>query len=295
LGGGHSYVTDRGRGQRNILRGSTQVQETEYLTDAFRREAVAFIDRYKGESFFLYVPFNAVHAPMQGAENYLKRFDLIKENKRRTFAAMLAALDDAVGAIRSKVSECGLEEKTLIAFISDNGGPTAQTSSNNGPLRGFKGQVFEGGVRVPFMIAWPGKLPGGQTYEQPVIALDVHPTFLSAAGIAIPPEEKLDGVNLLPFLLGEKSGSPHQRLFWRFGAQKAVRQGDWKLIVGEGPAAGRRAVSGEMLFDLSKDLGEKTNLAQQKPEKLKELRMVLAEWEKELVAPKWRRGQGESD
>src|SRR5262249_4118242 len=151
-------------------------------------------------------------------------------------AGMQSAMDDAVGNVLAKVRELGQEENTLIFFFSDNGGPTRATTSNNGPLRGFKAQTWEGGIRVPFMVQWKGHVPAGKTDDRPVIQLDIHPTALAAAGVAIKPEWKLEGVNLLPYVTGEQSGAPHEALYWRFGPQVAIRKGDWKLVKGVGSA-----------------------------------------------------------
>jgi len=142
---------------------------------------------------------------------------------------MLSALDDAVGRVMEKVRELGQEEDTLVMFYRDNGGPTAETSSRNDPLRGYKGQIYEGGIRVPFVMKWKGTIPAAMTYTQPVMGFDCHATALVAAGVT--PEEKLDSVNLLPHLLGETTAAPHEFLCWRAGAQRAIRLGDWKLAL----------------------------------------------------------------
>ncbi len=161
--------------------------------------------------------------------NTVARFPGIEDQKRQTFAGMLSAMDDAVGAVLAQLHDLGLEEKTLVFFISDNGGPTPQTTSRNDPLRGTKATTWEGGIRIPFMIQWKGHVPPGKVDERPVISLDIHPTALAAAGVGLPTEKKLDGVNLLPFLEGSSAALPHEFLFWRFGAQMAVRKGDWKI------------------------------------------------------------------
>jgi arylsulfatase A-like enzyme len=273
LGGAHAYLP--GTKGASILRGSTPVVEKEYLTDAFAREAVAFIDQHKAEPFFLYLPFNAVHNPLQAPEKYLSRFPGINDQKRRTFAAMTAGMDDAVGRVTGKLDELKLTAQTLVVFISDNGGPTQATSSGNGPLRGFKGQMWEGGIRIPFMMQWPGRLPAGKVYDQPVIGLDVHPTIVAAAGAAVSPEWKLDGVNLLPFLTGGADGRPHETLYWRMGEKHAIRDGDWKVTVEPGTPAG--------LFNLAKDAGEKTDLSSTHPEKLEELVAKYDAWSAQMA------------
>src|SRR4029450_7490327 len=167
-----------------------------YTPDAYDERAVDWLEHHKDRPFLLYFPFNAQHAPLQATEKYLKRFPNIADEKRHTFAAMMSAMDDAVGRVLAKIRELGQEENTLIFFFSDNGGPAAQTTSGNGPCRGFKATTWEGGVRIPFCAQWKGKIPAGQTYENPIIQLDILPTAIVAAGGQVDPAWKLDGVNL---------------------------------------------------------------------------------------------------
>ena len=297
LGGSHTYLR-AGTGLNAIMRGREPVPEKEYLTDAIAREGVTFIERHKDKPFFLYWAFNAVHGPMEATEKYLQRFPDIKDPKRRTYAAMLAALDDGVGRGLDKLRELGLEENTLVVFHSDNGGPESVNASDNGPLNGVKGTAWEGGIRVPFLVQWKGRLPAGTVYEQPVICLDVLPTALAAAGVKASGGAKLDGVDLLPYFRGEKEEPPHAALYWRFGGQMAVRVGDWKLAkpadgmgrAGGGGAASRRekaTTEGAKLFNLKDDVGEQTDLAAKHPEKAKELAAVWQKWNAELIDPKW--------
>lgn len=294
LGGAHDYLDAVGDKHNPILSGTTPVDTIDYTTDAFGREAVAFIEKHKNQPWFVYLPFNAVHAPLEATEKYLSRFTHIEERKRHTFAAMLSAMDDAVGAVLGKIRELRIEEDTLIFFISDNGGPTASTTSGNGPLRGFKSQTWEGGIRVAWIVQWKGHLPAGKVDGRPVIQLDILPTALAAAGVEIQPEWKLDGVNLLPYLTGKNTGPPHTALYWRFGQQIALRMGDWKLVKGVGSKTvegverrGKASVEGAELYNLAKDIGEKENLAEKEPAKLKELAEVWTKWNAELVDPKW--------
>jgi arylsulfatase A-like enzyme len=250
-----------------------------YTTDAYGKRAAEWLGKQGDKPWFLYVPFNAQHAPLQATDEYLARFDDIKDEKRRTFAAMMSAMDDAVGKILDKIREMGQEEKTLIFFLSDNGGPTRQTTSRNDPLRGFKASTWEGGIRVPFCAKWKGRLPAGKTYDHPIIQLDILPTALAAAGAPADAEAKLDGVNLLPYLTGENDERPHETLYWRFGNQWAIRHGDWKLVV-----AGRSDPAGE-LYNLAEDKSESKNLAADMPEKVRELKTLYDKWNAEQAEP----------
>ena len=292
LGGAHSYVDAKGDPHNLIYRGTTPVDEQAYLTEAFGREAAAFIEQHARRPWFVYLPFNAVHAPLQAGDKYQQRFAAITDVRRRTYAAMQSAMDDAVGVVLQKLATLKLEENTLIFFVSDNGGPTPSTTSGNGPLRGFKAQTWEGGIRVPFLVQWKGRLPAGRVEARPVIQLDILPTALAAAGVRAAPDWKLDGVDLLPFLRGEQTGDPHAALFWRFGPQFAVRMGNWKLVKGSGAGAGieqqgRAVVDGAELYDLSSDIGEKTNVAAQHPQKVRELAAAWTAWSSGLAEPKW--------
>lgn len=293
LGGSHSYLRP-GSGHTAILRGHEEVQEPEYLTDAFGREGAAFIERHKTEPFFLLWTFNAVHGPMEGDEQYTERFANIKDAKRRTYATMLASLDDAIGMALGKLRELKLEERTLIFFISDNGGPESVNASDNGPLNGSKGDTLEGGIRVPFLVQWKGHLPAGKVYDQPVIALDILPTSLAAAGVSFDADAKFDGVNLLPHLRGDETGVPHEALYWRCGPEWAVRMGDWKLVKwvdrsDEGPAArdSKATLEGAKLFNLADDIGETKDLASANPRKVKELEAKWSQWNAQLAEPLW--------
>jgi arylsulfatase A-like enzyme len=301
LGGGHSYFPTGGDGAP-ILRGTSVVKETEYLTDAFAREAVGFIDRHKDQDrpFFLYLAFNAVHTPMHATDDRLKRFASISDTRRRTYAAMTTAMDEAVGKVLAKLRDAKLEENTLIAFFSDNGGPTMPGTTINGsrndPLRGSKRTTLEGGIRVPFALQWKGTLPAGKRYDQPVIQLDLHSTLLAAAGIATAPAWKLDGVNLLPYLTGRESGPPHELLYWRMGEQMALRQGDWKIVrydrhadpnEGVSKKTGPAQVTGQMLYNLAQDIGESHDLTAQYPDKAAELQALWDKWNAQLARPLW--------
>jgi arylsulfatase A-like enzyme len=289
LGGAHSYVNSQG-----ILRGSEPVKDVGYTTDAFGCEAVSFIERHKENPWFLYLAFNAVHTPMDATDDRLAKFSGISDKQRRTYAAMLLAMDEAVAKVRKALVETGQESRTLVFFFSDNGGPTMPgvtvNGSRNDPLRGSKRTTLEGGVRVPFVISWPGRVKPG-VYDSPVIQLDATSTALAAAGVDVKPEWKLDGVDLLPFLSGTRSGAPHEALYWRFGQQMAIRMGDYKLVRYDGNAdtrSGRREpVSSVKLYRLGDDPGETKDLSATMPDKTRELQDRWDAWNATLVKPLW--------
>lgn len=292
LGGAHDYFNQNG-----ILRGTEPAGDKTYLTDAIARESVAFIDRNKDRPFFLYLAFNAVHTPMQADDPRLKKFAGIQDPTRRKYAAMMSAMDDAIGQVIGKLKDAKLTEKTLVAFISDNGGPTMTGTTTNGssnaPLRGSKRTTLEGGVRVPFILSWPGTLPAGATDDRPVIQLDLHATALGATGLGVKPDSKLDGVDLLPFLTTRKTDKPHAALYWRFGQQMAIRKGDWKLVKYDLAAEGGKGTSAAKLYNLATDLGEATDLAAKQPERVRDLQAAWDEWNKGNVKPLWGGGKAE--
>jgi len=293
LGGAHDYLDSDGRGRDPVQRDGKPIGKMDYLTEDLGREASAFIEKNKGKPWFTYLAFNAVHAPLEAPEKYQSRFPNIADPKRKKFAGLLSALDDAVGVVLAKLRETGQEENTLVFFISDNGGPTGQTSSGNGPLHGFKAQTWEGGIRVPWIVQWKNHLPEGKVDNRPVIQLDILPTALAAVGVTPQPDWQLDGVNLLPYLKGENTAAPHEALYWRFGQQMAIRKGDWKLVKapGSGVQLGSPRISatteGAQLYNLAADIGERNNLASAEPDRVKELAADWARWNEKNVAPKW--------
>lgn len=286
LEGGHSYFDSEG-----ILRGTEQAKEITYTTDAFGREAAAFIEKYKNANpWFLYLAFNAPHTPMHATEDRLAKFPGITDERRRQYAAMMLALDEAAGLVLDALEKTGQAENTLIMFLSDNGGPTMEgvtvNASRNDPLRGSKRTTLEGGIRVPFVVAWPGHLKPG-VYDQPAIQLDLHATALAAAGVAAQPEWKLEGVDLLPYLTGARTGPPHDALYWRLGKQMAIRAGDWKLVryadsLGKNPNS---QVMTAKLYNLAQDIHEDRDLAAAMPDKVQELQAKWDEWNLANAAP----------
>jgi len=250
-----------------------------YTTDQYANRAVDWLEKNKSQPWFLYLPFNAQHAPLQAPQKYLDRFPEISDEKRKIFAAMMSAMDDAVGSVMTKVRTLGQEENTLVFYIADNGGPTQSTTSYNGALRGYKMTTFEGGPRVPYLVQWKGTYPAGAVYDKPVMNLDVLPTCLAATGSAIDSAWQLDGVDLTPYLTGKKNASPHETMFWRYGEQWAVRHGDWKLVVSKG-GSGKPE-----LYNLAKDIGESIDLASNDAAKLTELQKIYDSWNAEQAEP----------
>jgi arylsulfatase A-like enzyme len=301
LGGEHSYFESAVNGVNPLYDGRDRVEASGYLTDVLTDRAVAFIRREKSRPFFLYLAYNAVHTPMHAPEKYLARFNGIADERRRTYAAMMSAMDDGIGRTLSALRAEGLEENTLIFFFSDNGGPTMPGTTINGatntPLRGSKRQTWEGGIRVPFMIRWKGRLLEGKIDSRPIIQLDVLPTALAAAGVEPKAEWKLDGVNLLPYLTGKRQDAPHDALYWRLFAHMAIRKGPWKLVkTMEGPLlvadTSNPDLSGAQLFNLVNDIGEQHDLAATNPKKVKELTDDWLRWSKEMAKPLWSPGAG---
>jgi arylsulfatase A-like enzyme len=281
IGGGHKFidwvVKPTVEYQVPIERNGQPVEVKEHLTVAFGREAADFVRRHRSEPWFLYLAFNAPHTPNEPTAERLERFASIADPKRRAYAAQVSLMDDAIGEVLAALKDTTQHERTLTFFFSDNGGPIEPNGSINTPLREKKGTVYEGGVRVPFLVSWPGTLPAGRDYEQPVSSVDVMATALAVAGTAMPTDKKYDSVNLLPFLKGDATGAPHERLYWRSDARRAVREGDWKLVRnGDEPA---------QLFHLRSDLGEKNDLATAQPDTVKRLDAALEAWTAELIPP----------
>jgi hypothetical protein len=291
LGNANTYTNGKNINS-NILRGTKPHDEQEYLTDAFGREAVAFVDKQKKDPFFLYLAFNAVHAPLQASPKHDINIDRIPNPNRRTYASMLFAMDDAIGKLLAKLEKENLIENTLIFFISDNGGAESANFSDNSPLKGIASSTWEGGIRVPFFVQWKAVLPKGKVYDNPVIILDILPTALAASGGEYSLKNKLDGVNLLPYFKGENKEPPHDALYWRFGAQMAIRMGDWKLTKAldedsKFNRADKASADGSHLYNLKEDIGETNNLSDSNPEKVKALTEAWNQWNKELLKPTW--------
>ena len=293
LGGGHVYFPEKltirrsqdAKGESEsyrtwLMKNFEPVPPRKYLTDDFSDEAVSFVERNRDWPFFLFLSYNAPHTPLEATEKYLNRFSDIQDPKRKTYAAMVSAVDDGVGRVLKEVRRHGLEEKTIICFLSDNGGPTSKNASRNNPLRGDKGDAWEGGFRVPFALQWKGRLPEGRVYDKPVSALDLGGTVVALSGAEVPKGKPLDGVNLIPYLTGENKGAPHEAIYLRqFDRNRfAVRQGNEKILI---PWKGGKA----QLYDLGKDLGESTDLADRFPDKVEHLNRLRIQWNRQLREP----------
>lgn len=281
--GAHDYFKlARTSSHNSIYRNLEIIDDTGYLTDNLAREAVAFIERHRRRPFFLYLPFNAVHWPLQAPEADIGRYDTGDEN-RDIYLAMLHRMDIATGAVLDALTRYGVAGNTLVIFFSDNGG-AQKNHASNGALRDFKQSVYEGGIRVPFIVSWPGKLPKGTVCREPVISLDVFPTICAAIGAALPADRVYDGVNMLPVLRGASTGPLHEALFWDGDDDKrAVRAGKWKLVDNRGTLE---------LFDLEGDLGEQNDLSGKHPEILKRLQRSFTEW-RGTMAPRIGRRAGQ--
>ncbi|MGB0767212.1 MAG: sulfatase family protein [Phycisphaeraceae bacterium] len=251
-----------------------------YRLDIQTKASLAFIDRHHDKPFFLYLAYYAPHVPLDATEQYLERFPGDMPRRRRIALAMIAAMDDGVGRIRDRLEQYNIADNTLIFFISDNGAPLkihmedkpgngpGWDGSRNDPWVGEKGMLTEGGIRVPFLVTWPGKIPAAKVYDQPVTTLDVGATAVALAGLVAP--DTLDGVNLIPYLTGEAKASPHESIFWRFWNQSAIRKGKWKYL----QAGGER----KYLFDLSSPEHETKNLIATYPEVAAKMQAELSAW-----------------
>jgi arylsulfatase A-like enzyme/beta-glucanase (GH16 family) len=290
LAGGHQYfpelwtIRDASEAKEQwdgyktrLMRNNGRVEETEYLTDALSREAVDFVERHAdNEPFFLYLSYNAPHTPMQATEKYLSRFGHIEDEKRRTYAAMVSAVDDGVGLLLDKIEELGINQNTMVFFLSDNGGPTGDNASDNTPLRGVKGQLFDGGIRVPFAMQWPGTVPAGKVYEKPIISLDIFATAVAHAHAT--PKNPIDGVDLIPYVTGKKPGYPHKALYWR-----QFDRG-WSVAL-TGEEKYHKFESGEeLVYNMYADIGERSPLAMER-QQLNAHRKTLADWQSDMIDP----------
>lgn len=295
LAGMHNYFKDDDKQWGPIMDGRQPGKLDGYLTDVLADRAVDFIKRRQkaGGPWFTYLAFNAVHTPMNAREDKLKKFSNIADEMRRTHAAMVSSLDDAVGRVLAAVREVGAEKNTLIFFLSDNGGPLPGHAGSNGslntPLKGSKLEVWEGGVRVPLFMQWTGHVPAGRVFDGMVSSMDITATALAVGGADPKAGKPLDGFDLLPLVEGLSGAQRHEMLVFEFGGQQAIRMGDWKWVNipqrksgnrgnGEKPGAMAGLLSGTGLFNLRADIGESHDLGAEQPERLKSLKDAYTDW-----------------
>lgn len=269
LEGAALYIDPKNKEKKYMRNNDELAIEEEYYTDAITRESVSFINRNKDNSFFLYVPYNAVHAPLQAPEKYLKLVDTIKNPKRRLLAAMNFAMDKSIGKILSTLKENGIEENTLIFFLSDNGGKPTGNFSSNLPLRGEKNQFYEGGIHVPFVVQWKNNFPKNTIYDKPVSSLDIMPTIMRAVGLTIDKNWNIDGMDMTSVVRGENGDHLHTELFWKQGKHFAARNKEWKIV----------KMGDEIeLFNLIIDPYETTDLSEKNPEEKVKLLSAYIQW-----------------
>ena len=271
-----------------VFRGNTRFPAPEYLTDLWGSEACAFIDRNLSNPFFLYLAFNAVHAPMHALDEDRAKFPNIKDENRRTYDGMLLAMDRSIGRVLDRLDKHGIADNTIVIFLNDNGGGGNTTQyathsrnfANNKPLQGHKFDILEGGVRVPMIMRWPTRVPAGKVYRQMVSSMDIYPTLVGAAGLKMPEKQTTDGINLLPFINGKKDSKPHDWLCWQNrswmpredGApvkprpkvhNSAIRKGNWKLVRLNEKITSDDPPPAWQLYDLADDIGERKDVADQ--------------------------------
>ena len=267
------------KGPHAIYKNCEEIEVTEYLTDRFADEAIHYINKHDSDPFFLYLAFNAPHTPLQAPEMYMEKFNTIKDPIKRTYYAMIANLDDNIGKVMDALGKRGLDESTLVFFISDNGGAEYTHTTNNGKYKGGKITDFEGGLKVPFIIRWKNKL-NHQTYEHMVSSMDIFQTIVALADINLPDDRTYDGVNLLPFLLDENTSEPHPYLFWQRGFSKAIRSKEWKMVLNE-------ASQDTTLFYILDDPFETDNISIEHPDIARQLALTHKNWSSTLPPPLW--------
>jgi arylsulfatase A-like enzyme len=276
-----------GMGRRDeaaILENGKVVREEQYLTYAFRDRMKKFIEDHKEEPFFLYAAFSAPHVPFQAPIEYYCRYAHVEDDNKRVYYSMISALDDAIGEVHQSIKDAGIEENTLIFLLSDNGGASYTHATDNGPLKGGKLTQFEGGINVPFMMKWKGKVPAGMRYQHPVSSTDIFATSVAAVGGSLPGDRKYDGVDLVPYVNGQAEGVPHETLYWRADHIWAIRDGKYKLILSTRDGWAE-------LYDLEVDKPEQINLKEQMPELYEKLRQEHEKWQKDELhkKPMWPR------
>ena len=289
--GGHRYFPDdltlndltEARRQMDgyitkIYDNGKRINTKKYLTEELSDNAVKFIEDNSDNPFFLYLSYNAPHTPLQATTKDLERNKHIDIEKRQTYAAMVSSMDDGIGLILDKLEQKNIFENTIVFFFSDNGGVEWYNFSDNGPLRGIKGDFFEGGIRVPFTMQWPNKIKPGTIYDKPIIALDIFATVASAAKAEKYIKNEIDGVNLIPYLSGNKSGLPHEYLYWKNPDKDidVIRDDRYKYL---------RIKNDEYIFDLKNDISEESNIIDLSKPIYDRLKSQFKLWEKDMIDP----------
>ena len=282
VGGGMNYWGKPTGPLQTVFKNGVEVpqEELSYLTDDFTDEAVRFINEKDDKPFFMYLAYNAPHAPDQATKQYLENTKHIEYGGRSIYGAMVNAVDAGIGKIDSTLVANGIKDNTIVVFLSDNGGRGEH--ADNRPNRGFKGMLFEGGIKVPFFISWPNGIKAQQVYHNNISSLDLFPTFLEAAGADVAKQNQLDGVSLLPFISGENTNAPHDKLFWRSvgGYEFAVRKGNYKLYK-------NASKEKTMLFDLDEDPYERHDVASQYQTVVADLEQEYKAWDAKNIPPGW--------
>ncbi len=255
-----------------------RINTSKYLTDELSFNAVKFIEDNSSNPFFLYLSYNAPHTPLEAKEEDLLRNSHIEGEKRRIYASMVTSMDDGIGLVLDKLEEMKIIDNTIVIFFSDNGGVEWYNHSDNGELRGIKGDFFEGGIRVPFVMQWPKIIPKGITYDKPIIALDVFATATAVANVDNHTINEIDGVNLIPYITGENKNYPHRYLYWQNRDKEidVIRDGRYKYL---------RIKDKEFIFDLSNDISEENNLMNSSKHIYDKLKFEFKEWEKDMIDP----------
>ncbi|WP_221391454.1 sulfatase [Dyadobacter sp. NIV53] len=278
-----SHIWEQGNTGRAAKRRNNEIIKVdEFYTYALAREANQFMEKNKARPFFLYVPFNAPHTPFQALKEDVQKYKAkgIKDLNQAVYYSLITGLDSAIGQIHDKVKSLGLEDNTLIVFLSDNGGATYTGATDNAPLKGGKMSLYEGGINIPFVVKWKGKVKPGTIVDTPVSSLDIFATAAGVTGSLLPKDRIYDGVNLISFLTGKDKSNPHNILYWRAGYNKAIRKGDWKLVLNLKDDI-------TALYNLKSDKSEKNDISAQNASKVEELKKDLASWEKQLIKPLW--------
>jgi arylsulfatase A-like enzyme len=274
------YNWKRGRQNTNgIFRNYESIEEKEHLTDAITRESISFIRQHKEQPFFLFAAYNAPHTPLQAPDEYVAIYKVEPDPVKRVYYAMIKQLDDAIGRLLGELESQGILKNTLVIFLSDNGGSTYTFTTGNYPMRGGKITDFEGGIRVPFFMNWPGRIAAGSQFGSPVSAMDIFPTIAAAAGCPLPTTRQIDGKDLQAYIYND-SIIPHRELFWQRGDTRAVRSGNWKVIWNAG-------MGDTLLYNIGDDPNELRNLFQHKKDLATDLIKIHDRWSETLHQPLW--------